>query len=229
MKAKAEQYDAATEVKALVALAFRNGPIESLHSGKRCPTCEAQPGYGRIADPEMKEIMKYAVNQLYRLLRLKAEDALMYHSEVMRGAAYTAKWDEPESSPAAPAALSPSQLAPKVADGGVLVAIPLAPLQAAIKREKPPLSFAKLRNRLEQMISVIGIHIQSSGLASAYECKVGRNRLNLLLAGHDTEAIATELKSYLSLFQLPEHSKMIVFAPGSTEPAEIDLNKNTIP
>jgi hypothetical protein len=29
----------AREAKALVALAFRNGPIEDIHAGKLCPTC----------------------------------------------------------------------------------------------------------------------------------------------------------------------------------------------
>jgi hypothetical protein len=29
----------AREAKAIVALAFRNGPIEDVHAGKACPTC----------------------------------------------------------------------------------------------------------------------------------------------------------------------------------------------
>jgi hypothetical protein len=31
--------DLAAEVKALVALAFRNGPIEDLHAGRPCAVC----------------------------------------------------------------------------------------------------------------------------------------------------------------------------------------------
>ena len=31
----------AREAKAIVALAFRNGPIEKIHAGKECPTCAA--------------------------------------------------------------------------------------------------------------------------------------------------------------------------------------------
>jgi hypothetical protein len=31
--------DLAAEAKALVALAFRNGPIEDLHAGKPCEIC----------------------------------------------------------------------------------------------------------------------------------------------------------------------------------------------
>ena len=29
----------AAEAKSIVALAFRNGPIEDVHAGKECPTC----------------------------------------------------------------------------------------------------------------------------------------------------------------------------------------------
>jgi hypothetical protein len=29
----------AAEAKSIVALAFRNGPIEDIHAGKDCPTC----------------------------------------------------------------------------------------------------------------------------------------------------------------------------------------------
>ncbi len=51
----------ALEAKMIVALAFRNGPIEDLHSGKVCPTCSADSAYSRISDEEMKGIMKAAV------------------------------------------------------------------------------------------------------------------------------------------------------------------------
>jgi len=40
----------AREAKAIVALAFRNGPIEDLHAGPPCPTCTGCDGYpGRSA------------------------------------------------------------------------------------------------------------------------------------------------------------------------------------
>ena len=52
----------AKEAKALVALAFRNGPIEDVHAGKLCPVCEGQPEFSHITDPEMKLIMKNAVD-----------------------------------------------------------------------------------------------------------------------------------------------------------------------
>ncbi len=64
----------AREVKAIVALAFRNGPIEDLHAGKPCPICTGRAGYQRISDTEMKRIMQNAVDRLYWFLRLKTED-----------------------------------------------------------------------------------------------------------------------------------------------------------
>jgi hypothetical protein len=63
----------AKEAKAIVALAFRNGPIENVHAGKLCPVCEGRPEFSHIADPEMKLIMKNAVDQVYALLCLKSE------------------------------------------------------------------------------------------------------------------------------------------------------------
>ena len=58
----------ASEAKALVALAFRNGPIEDIHAGKPCPVCSGNPEISHISDAEMKTIMKSAVDTLYRLL-----------------------------------------------------------------------------------------------------------------------------------------------------------------
>jgi hypothetical protein len=106
----------------------------------------------------------------------------------------------------------------------VLVTIPLGPLKSASRDADQPYSFAQLRNRLEQMVSLIGIILQSGGLASAHECKVKRNSLNLLLAGSDTKTIATELQSYFHLFRLPERSKLVVFSAGSSEPGAIELD-----
>lgn len=39
----------AAETKALVALAFRNGPIEALHAGKRCAACPGREDTSRFA------------------------------------------------------------------------------------------------------------------------------------------------------------------------------------
>ncbi len=60
--------DLAAEAKALVALAFRNGPIETLHAGKSCPVCSGKADVSHLSDDEMKAVMKSAVDTLYRLL-----------------------------------------------------------------------------------------------------------------------------------------------------------------
>jgi hypothetical protein len=88
--------DLAREAKAIVALAFRNGPIEDLHAGKPCQACDGKPGYSRISDAEMKIIMKNAVNHVYALLSLKATDPEGYAREMALGERYTAGWDDPE-------------------------------------------------------------------------------------------------------------------------------------
>jgi hypothetical protein len=85
----------AREAKAIVALAFRNGPIEDIHAGRLCPTCAGHTGYSRITDAEMKVIMKNAVNRVYALLCLKNDDPGEYESQIQFGESYTAKWDEP--------------------------------------------------------------------------------------------------------------------------------------
>ncbi|MCZ7608516.1 MAG: hypothetical protein M5U25_21225 [Planctomycetota bacterium] len=84
------------EAKALVALAFRNGPIENLHAGKRCPACAGQEGFSRITDEEMKLVMKNAVNQMAKLLWLRDNDPADYERHVEFGNRYTRAWDEPE-------------------------------------------------------------------------------------------------------------------------------------
>ena len=96
------QDPAAEEAKALVVLAFRNGPIETIHAGRRCPTCDSAPGYSRITDAEMKIIMKAAVDKLYTLLRIKAEDPTRYDRQIKFGMQYAARWDAPDYSPERP-------------------------------------------------------------------------------------------------------------------------------
>ena len=86
----------AREAKAIVALAFRNGPIENVHAGKLCPTCDGAPGYSHITDDEMNAIMKSAVNRMYTLLRLKNDDPAGYEKQIAFGACYTASWGESE-------------------------------------------------------------------------------------------------------------------------------------
>jgi hypothetical protein len=50
----------AKEAKSIVALCFRNGPIEDIHAGLRCPTCAGTKGYSRITDEEMRLIIRNA-------------------------------------------------------------------------------------------------------------------------------------------------------------------------
>jgi hypothetical protein len=96
MTTKPDQRDLVREAKAIVVIAFRNGPIEDLHAGKPCPTCEGKAGYSRISDAEMKVIMKNAVNHVYKLLRLKADDPDSYERQIAYGERCAANWDQPE-------------------------------------------------------------------------------------------------------------------------------------
>ena len=84
------------ETKAIVALTFRNGPIEQVHAGKPCPTCAGRPGFSRVTDDEMKAIMQNAVDHVYALLALRTEDPAEYERQIRFGERYTAKWDDPK-------------------------------------------------------------------------------------------------------------------------------------
>jgi hypothetical protein len=85
----------AREAKALVALAFRNGPIEDVHAGKQCPTCHGKAKYSHITDREMRQIMKAAVDRVYTFLVLKKYDRKAYGGLLSFGEQYTNAWDEP--------------------------------------------------------------------------------------------------------------------------------------
>ncbi len=71
----------ATEAEALVALVFRNGPIEALHAGRPCPQCSCNAEVSHISDEEMKHLMKSAVGALYRLLWLREHDPRSYDEQ----------------------------------------------------------------------------------------------------------------------------------------------------
>jgi hypothetical protein len=58
------------EANALTAYAFRNGPIENLHAGKRSPLLD-DPELSRITQAEMKEIMIVASAKLADALQTK--------------------------------------------------------------------------------------------------------------------------------------------------------------
>jgi hypothetical protein len=85
----------AREAKALVALAFRNGPIENVHAGEACPTCHGDSKYSHITQLEMRDIMKSAVDRLYTFLVLKQGDHRAYEALLTFGEQYTRSWDEP--------------------------------------------------------------------------------------------------------------------------------------
>jgi hypothetical protein len=88
--------DLATEAKALVALAFRNGPIEDLHAGRPCTVCSGKPEVSHISDEEMKAIMKSAVDTLYRLLWQRDCDPAAYNEALALGRRHTVHWDDPD-------------------------------------------------------------------------------------------------------------------------------------
>jgi hypothetical protein len=88
--------DLAVEAKALVALAFRNGPIEDLHAGRPCAVCNGNRAISHISDDEMKAIMKSAVDALYRLLWLRDSDPVAYKEKLALGRRFTLHWDDPE-------------------------------------------------------------------------------------------------------------------------------------
>jgi high-affinity K+ transport system ATPase subunit B len=87
----------AAEAKSIVALAFRNGPIEDIHAGKECPICAGKSEYSHITQTEMKNIMKGAVDTVYRLLSLKQNDPEKYNATIHLGSRYTQLWDEPKA------------------------------------------------------------------------------------------------------------------------------------
>lgn len=87
--------DLATEAKAIVVLAFRNGPIEDVHAGQHCPTCAGKSEYSHITDGEMKRIMKRAVNMVYTLLSLKVHESERYERLIHFGNLHAHSWDDP--------------------------------------------------------------------------------------------------------------------------------------
>lgn len=95
METKSLDKELAREAKAIVVLAFRNGPIENLHAGKACPTCTGKGGYSRITEAEMKMIMKNAVDHVYKFSLMKKTDPVRYEKLVAYGNEVARGWDEP--------------------------------------------------------------------------------------------------------------------------------------
>ncbi len=89
----------AAEAKSIVAMAFRNGPIEDVHAGKECPTCAGESEYSHITQDEMKLIMKKAVDKVYSFLWLRGNDPATFGALVAFGNIYTTQWDDPTFDP----------------------------------------------------------------------------------------------------------------------------------
>jgi hypothetical protein len=95
------------QAKAIVALAFRNGPIEDLHAGKLCATCCDQQEFSHISDEEIKSIMKTAVDTVYRLLWQREFDPEKFQRNITFGLRYTKNWDHPELRSPVPEGIHP--------------------------------------------------------------------------------------------------------------------------
>ncbi len=81
------------EANAIVAYAFRNGPIEDLHAGLSSELL-ADSKWSRITDTEMKTLMVFACRKVEELLRLKATDFLKYETLIKSySIQYCANWE----------------------------------------------------------------------------------------------------------------------------------------
>ena len=65
------------EANALTAYAFRNGPLERLHTGRQSPLLD-DPDLQRLTDAEMKELMINASTTLAAALALRDSDPDRY-------------------------------------------------------------------------------------------------------------------------------------------------------
>jgi hypothetical protein len=81
------------EANALTAYAFRNGPLETLHSGKSS-RLTADPTLSRLTDTEMKMLMINASEHLARMLALRENDPEEYRRFVQTyGMRYCGAWN----------------------------------------------------------------------------------------------------------------------------------------
>ncbi len=70
------------EANAIVAMAFRNGPIEDLHAGESSELL-SNPELSRITDDEMKTLMVNACQHVAKLLELKETDPEEYYRQML--------------------------------------------------------------------------------------------------------------------------------------------------
>jgi hypothetical protein len=84
MEARAfpEGFTLRDEANAIVAKAFRNGPLEDLHAGKWSELL-TDDELSRITDEEMKPLMIFACEQVAQLLHIKKTDVEEYYLEMM--------------------------------------------------------------------------------------------------------------------------------------------------
>jgi hypothetical protein len=81
------------EANALTACAFRNGPLEDLHAGKKSPLLEDR-NLSRITDAEMKLLMINASEKLANLLRMRDVKPDTYEHFIQAYAfMYCREWD----------------------------------------------------------------------------------------------------------------------------------------
>ncbi|NQT36040.1 MAG: hypothetical protein HQ581_01045, partial [Planctomycetes bacterium] len=81
------------EANAIVAMAFRNGPIEDLHAGKSSGLL-SNPESSRITDDEMKTLMINASEQVAKLLELKETDPEEYYRQMLScNHMYCRRWE----------------------------------------------------------------------------------------------------------------------------------------
>jgi hypothetical protein len=81
------------EANAIVAYAFRNGPIEDLHAGKPSELLENSE-LSRITEDEMKKIVINACQCVEKLLREKQDDPGAYYQKIMEyNLQYCRKWE----------------------------------------------------------------------------------------------------------------------------------------
>ena len=81
------------EANALIAMAVRNGPIESLHAGRHSPLIEDST-LSRLTDDEIKSVMIHATKCLAGLLRLRDSSPELYQRYVREyGKMYCRFWE----------------------------------------------------------------------------------------------------------------------------------------
>ncbi len=81
------------EANAIVANAFRNGPIEDLHAGTSSELL-SNPELSRITDDEMKMLMINACEQVTKLLKLKETNPEEYYRQMLSyNRTYCRQWE----------------------------------------------------------------------------------------------------------------------------------------